>query len=296
MQVKWYTLFLLFFAIGAFAESGDFEQEKQEKKVDVFLLLVFLLMLVSFLVSYVVDKHHLHALPESAVFIVIGIIGGAILQAAGGKGSDDLMNFSPTVFFLIMLPPIIFDAGYHLQKLHFFANFGSILTFAMFGTVISSLVIACIIWVVGASGMSVEIPFAECLVFGSLISATDPVSTLAVFGELKVDPLVFSLVFGESALNDAVAIVLFQTFVKFVNKSAEETSVVEIVLNFFGIFLGSVAIGIAVGMLTSLLFKHVNIRRSTILELCVFSLFAYIPFLLAEAIELSGIVSILFTG
>ena len=57
------------------------------------------------------------------------------------------------------------------------------------------------------------------LTFGALISATDPVSTLAVFQELRVDPTLFYIVFGESVLNDAVGIVLFRTFSKFVGFS-----------------------------------------------------------------------------
>ncbi len=52
----------------------------------------------------------------------------------------------------------------------------------------------------------------ECLLFGALISATDPVSVLAVFKELRVDLDLYSVVFGESVLNDAVAIVLFRYY------------------------------------------------------------------------------------
>jgi sodium/hydrogen exchanger 8 len=56
----------------------------------------------------------------------------------------------------------------------------------------------------------------EALLFGALISAVDPVATLSILGnpELNLDPLLYSLVFGESVLNDAVAIVLFNTFLK----------------------------------------------------------------------------------
>lgn len=56
----------------------------------------------------------------------------------------------------------------------------------------------------------------EALLFGALISAVDPVATLSILGnpELNLDPLLYSIVFGESVLNDAVAIVLFNTFLK----------------------------------------------------------------------------------
>ena len=48
----------------------------------------------------------------------------------------------------------------------------------------------------------------ESFAFGSMISAVDPVATLAIFNALDVDPILYMLVFGESILNDAVAIVL----------------------------------------------------------------------------------------
>ncbi len=53
-----------------------------------------------------------------------------------------------------------------------------------------------------------ELSAVECFAFGSMISAVDPVATLAIFQALSVDPILYMLVFGESMLNDAVAIVL----------------------------------------------------------------------------------------
>ena len=64
----------------------------------------------------------------------------------------------------------------------------------------------------------------EALLFGALISAVDPVATLSIMGsaELNCDPLLYSLVFGESVLNDAVAVVLFRTFSKVRRASAAQ--------------------------------------------------------------------------
>jgi sodium/hydrogen exchanger 8 len=60
----------------------------------------------------------------------------------------------------------------------------------------------------------------EALMFGALISAVDPVATLSIMGnpEINCDRLLYSLVFGESVLNDAVSIVLFHTFATFYRK------------------------------------------------------------------------------
>ncbi|PAV58757.1 hypothetical protein WR25_10822 isoform P [Diploscapter pachys] len=115
--------------------------------------------------------------------------------------------FSPEVFFNLILPPIIFNAGYSLKKRHFFRNIGSILAFVFIGTTVSALATGFLMLILTKTfGMGFSMQ--ELFFFGSLISATDPVTVISIFTELRVEADLFALVFGESALNDAVAIVL----------------------------------------------------------------------------------------
>ena len=121
-------------------------------------------------------------------------------------------TFDPELFFNVLLPPIIFHAGYSMKKQFFFRNIGSILTFAFVGTIISTFVVAGIMY-----GVTLMFPhlqfftFIDTLRFGALISATDPVTILAIFSDLNVDVNLYALVFGESVMNDAVAIVMTRT-------------------------------------------------------------------------------------
>ena len=113
-------------------------------------------------------------------------------------------------------------------------------------------------WVAGQIGVCYSLPLLQCLIFGSLISATDPVTVLAIFQELGVNIDLYSLVFGESVLNDAVAIVLYKTLLTFL--TAEVTF--ESILTAFGffalIFVGSLAIGTMFALAVSLLFKYLG--------------------------------------
>ena len=89
----------------------------------------------------------------------------------------------------------------------------------------------------------------EALLFGSLISAVDPVATLSIMGndELNVDPLLYSLVFGESVLNDAIAISLFKTFFKYYDPEGpdwNESEVPSALLNFLVVSGLSVLVGV----------------------------------------------------
>lgn len=212
-----------------------------------------------------------------------------------------LLSFSPSVFFIALLPPILFNSGLRIGPL-FFRHLAPICLFSVIGTTVSALCTALILKGVTDLGLcgNFQPSMVELLCFGSLISSTDPISTLAVFQAKKVDPQLFYLVFGESALNDALAIVLFDSFSRFVAKDNDAGAIamgfagflVDLFLNSFGsLFLGGFC-----GLLTAYLFKQLDMRQNRLMEISLYLLLVYIPFLLAEVLNLSGIVTILFTG
>ncbi|KAL7581310.1 hypothetical protein ACA910_006074 [Epithemia clementina (nom. ined.)] len=215
-----------------------------------------------------------------------------------------LLNFSPAVFFLVLLPPIIFNSGYHLRKELFFRHLTPICLLAVVGTIVSNLVTAILLQVICQHLLPADddfIPtFTELLTFGALLSATDPVSTLAVFQAKRVDPQLFYLVFGESVLNDAVSLVLFNAFKDFVKKDNGAGKVAvgmsEFILGFLYDSIGSPLLGLLCGLATAWMFKRIDFRPTRVLELSLFILIMYVPFLLAELLDLSGIVTILFSG
>jgi sodium/hydrogen exchanger 8 len=216
----------------------------------------------------------------------------------------ELFEFSPEVFFFVLLPPIIFEAGYALDRKGFFENIGAITLYAMFGTMISTFVVGGICFYAAKvgliQGISKENPM-ESLMFGSLISAVDPVATLSILGnaELNVDPLLYSLVFGESVLNDAIAICLFKTFLKYYNPDGPDLSESEIptaLLSFVVVSVLSIGVGVALGLLASWLYRHTDLSRYPKLETSLLFCFCYLCYATAEAIGLSGIMALFFQG
>jgi solute carrier family 9 (sodium/hydrogen exchanger), member 8 len=114
---------------------------------------------------------HFLPLPESIVTICLGALIGVFLKFTNVVTIFEREEvFSPTAFFLVLLPPIIFESGYNLHKGNFFQNIGSICVFAIFGTVISALVIGCGCWFLGVIGVVYRLDFKESFAFGSLIS------------------------------------------------------------------------------------------------------------------------------
>ncbi|XP_034461608.1 sodium/hydrogen exchanger 6-like [Hippoglossus hippoglossus] len=235
---------------------------------------------------------------------------GEVSRSKGHQVQDDEMlrkvTFDPEVFFNILLPPIIFHAGYSLKRRHFFRNIGSILAYAFVGTVISCFVIGLIMYgfvsfmkVVGQLGG--DFFFTDCLFFGAIVSATDPVTVLAIFNELKVDVDLYALLFGESVLNDAVAIVLSSSIVAYQptgdnSHSFEAMALLKSFGIFLGVFSGSFALGVATGVMTALVTKFTKLRDFPLLETALFFLMSWSTFLLAEACGFTGVVAVLFCG
>ncbi|XP_021251526.1 sodium/hydrogen exchanger 9 isoform X2 [Numida meleagris] len=228
---------------------------------------------------------------------VNGHQGNAMLQK---------MTFDPSIFFNILLPPIIFHAGYSLKKRHFFRNLGSILTYAFLGTAISCIVIGLIMYGFVKAMVHIgqlkgwDFHFTDCLFFGSLMSATDPVTVLAIFNELHVDTDLYTLLFGESVLNDAVAIVLTYSISIYSPKenpnAFDAAAFFQSVGNFLGIFAGSFAMGSSYAVVTALLTKFTKLCEFPMLETGLFFLLSWSAFLSAEAAGLTGIVAVLFCG
>jgi sodium/hydrogen exchanger 8 len=284
------------------AESESVERVKAaEESVEYalafyFAMFMLLLMLAILLSNHVSHKLHLHWFPEAAATIAVGMGASLLCLLQSDSLSTSLMDFDPNVFFVGLLPPIIFNSGYTMKRRYFFENILPILTFSIFGTMIMSIVTGVLIYAVGQFGWITQFSLAESLTFGSLISATDTVSILAVFQELHVDPTLFYLVFGESSLNDAVAISLFTTFSKFIGYSYAFKPMLFAIFEFMLDFVGSTLLGIAFGVIPALIFKYSNLRSCLLHEVGVYVMFAYLPFVVAQILDMSGVVAIIFAG
>nr|CAG4650860.1 EOG090X03SL [Simocephalus serrulatus] len=223
-------------------------EEEHHNSLSIFLVLV--LLGICILLIHVMLKFHFHYVPESVAVIFIGALVGLFLKLMSYQNVADWAKeeaFSPTIFFLVLLPPIIFESGYNLHKGNFFQNIGSITVFAVFGTLISAMIVGSGVYLLGLADIAYKLSFIESFAFGSLISAVDPVATLAIFQALDVDPVLNMLVFGESILNDAVAIVLTTTILEIDSPELNSMSGGQLVLHGVGrfclMFFASAAIG-----------------------------------------------------
>ncbi|MEE6500623.1 hypothetical protein FKM82_003859, partial [Ascaphus truei] len=216
------------------------------------------------------------------------------------------LTFDPEVFFNVLLPPIIFHAGYSLKKRHFFRNLGSIITYAFLGTAISCIVIGLIMYGFVKAMVQLgqlqtgDFHFTDCLFFGSLMSATDPVDGAGYFHERTWTQISTRWLFGESPKCMSVAIVLDFSISIYSPKENpnvfDAAAFFQSVGNFLGIFAGSFAMGSAYAVVTALVTKFTKLCEFPMLETGLFFLLSWSAFLSAEAAGLTGIVAVLFCG
>ncbi|KZV24146.1 sodium/hydrogen exchanger 6-like [Dorcoceras hygrometricum] len=219
---------------------------KDQQAAGVGILLQIMMLVLSFVLGHVLRRHRFYYLPEASASLLIGLIVGGLANISNTENS--IRSYCDHQFLSLSLsqnPSSIQGA-----RKPFFSNFGAIVTFAIFGTFVASVVTGILVYLGGVTFLMYKLPFVECLMFGALISATDPVTVLSIFQELGTDVNLYALVFGESVLNDAN------------------------------------------------LFKYAGLDIDNLqnLECCLFVLFPYFSYMLAEGLGLSGIVSILFTG
>lgn len=261
------------------------------------IFIVILLLISSLWTSYYLQQKKIQAVHETVLSIFVGMVVGLIIRISPGHFIQEHVSFSYSYFFNLLLPPIILNSGYELHQANFFRNMGSILTFAFAGTFIAAVVLGILLFIWTAIGLEgIHISFVDAISVGATLSATDPVTILSIFNAYKVDPKLYTIIFGESLLNDAVCIVMFETAQKFAGESLQFSSIFKGIGMFLMTFTISLLIGTMVGILTALVLKHSHVRRFPRIESCLVLLFAYASYFFSNGCHMSGIVSLLFCG
>ncbi|KAM5262390.1 sodium/hydrogen exchanger 5 isoform 3-T3 [Ctenodactylus gundi] len=157
------------------------------------------------------------------------------------------------------------------------------------------------LWILVASlakiAPRVQAGLLDFLLFGSLISAVDPVAVLAVFEEVHVNETLFIIVFGESLLNDAVTVVLYKvcnSFVEMGSANVQATDYLKGVASLFVVSLGGATVGLVFAFLLALTTRFT--KRVRIIEPLLVFLLAYAAYLTAEMASLSAILAVTMCG
>ena len=209
--------------------------------------------------------------PPAVLLVVVGAIFGSVWHIAPP------FSFGPALL-AVFLPPLIFEAAWNIDLAEIRRAAATIVTLALPGTLFSAFAIA------GALSAVRALDFPVALLFGAIVSATDPVAVVAVFRNVKAPARLKAIVEAESLANDGVAVILYGIALALVGGSAVAwyTGVLQIMLSIGG--------GILVGALCAIP-SWLALRLITFAEYEVAGTvaLAYIAYLIADRLGVSGI-------
>ena len=226
-------------------------------------------------------------IPYTVFLVILGLILG--WSARTLESLEPLLQFqlTPELVLFLFLPALIFESSFNLDARRLIRDLVPIMVLAIPALLISSFVIAFGLWLI------FDIQFILAMLFGALISATDPVAVIALFKEIGAPQRLTVLVEGESLLNDATAIVIFSIILSLamgesiLNMSGIGYSIIE----FFRVFLGGVLVGGVIGLLVSEVLFRLRVGISIYLIMSI--VLAYTSFALAEHfLHVSGVMSV----
>jgi CPA1 family monovalent cation:H+ antiporter len=192
---------------------------------------------------------------------------------------------TPDVILTLFLPALLFEGSLTIELRHIRTDIVPLLLLANLGVLIATLVTGLVIYY--AVGMSLMV----ALLFGSMVSATDPISVLSIFKEVAVDERLSVLVEGESLLNDGTAVALFQILLA--SAVGGGVGLVWGAGQFLLSVVGGALLGLSLGYFVSKLTKRIDDAQ---IEITFTTILAYGSFLLARHLHLSGVIATVAAG
>jgi len=246
-------------------------------EVGVYIGLLLITCAVGILTKYLANLPYTIALTLVGLIISFFHFGPEIAETGFGK----------ELIFFVMLPPLLFQGALHLELNRLLEHFWPICIFAVLGVLISTFVIGgTVLWLGGIDNVLVA------LLFGAMISPTDPVSVLAIFRTMRVPDSLRYLVEGESLFNDGTGIVIFTIILDMI-LGAGEFHAGHAVVEFVKVAAGGLVLGGALGLIT---FFVIGRFEDHLLENTICLVLAYGSFWLAESVHFSGVIATVMAG
>ncbi|HKV77385.1 MAG TPA: Na+/H+ antiporter [Candidatus Sulfotelmatobacter sp.] len=224
-------------------------------------------------------------------YTVALVVGGLILgwlrlphlsPLVPGQRPDWL---TPDVILFLFLPALVFEGSLKLQLRELQRDSASLMLLANLGVLVAAFVVGYLVhWSTG-------LPVSVALLFGAIISATDPISVIAIFRDLRMERRLSVIIEGESLLNDGTAAALFQILLAGV--IAGHLALTTGILQFILAVLGGAILGIVLGYVASRITGKINDPE---LEITLTTVVAYASYLLAYQLHLSGIIATAAAG
>ncbi|MDH5388467.1 MAG: cation:proton antiporter [Gammaproteobacteria bacterium] len=227
-------------------------------------------------------------IPYTVILIVIGIALARLSEVWHPLEPLQHFHLTPDLVLFIFLPALIFESGLNLNSRQLIKDMAPVLTLAVPALLISTGLVGVGLWLFLPS-----IDLMVALLFGALISATDPVAVISLFKELGTPERLTVMVEGESLLNDATAIVVVTILLGLYAASPDSGWEVAgtAVSQFLFVFFGGALVGAVFGLVISWMMTRFAHESSSVLILSL--VLAYVSFVVAEhELHVSGVMAV----
>jgi NhaP-type Na+/H+ or K+/H+ antiporter/CRP-like cAMP-binding protein len=224
------------------------------------------------------------ALTLGSMELNLGFLGQAVNWAG---------NIDPHIILFVFLPTLLFEAAFALDIHTFKKSVGNAFLMAVPGIIIALILTGATVMGIKAIGLGLEYwTWPVALMFGVIVSATDPVAVVSILKELGASKKLATLIESESLLNDGTAIVIFMVLLMTITGTASETPVI---IEFLRVAVGGTFIGVLIGMLVIKWVKRVF--NDALFEITVIISAAYLSFFVAEHFfHVSGVLAVVAFG
>ncbi len=232
--------------------------------------IVVIMLLIASGVAIASRRFHV---PYTVGLVVIGLIITLL--------NPQQMEFTPQIILLLLVPPLVFEAAFHIRFDDLQRDFWLVLLLAIPGVVLTTVLVG---WLVSwGTGLVLQ----AALVFGALVAATDPVAVVALFRRLGAPRRLQVLLESESLLNDGTAIVMFGLMITTALQGKFELR--QSISQFITVSGGGVVVGLILGLSISQFIKRID---DGLVETTLTTVLAFGSYLLAETLHVSGVLAV----
>jgi CPA1 family monovalent cation:H+ antiporter len=236
--------------------------------------LIIALLLIASLVAIAVRRLRI---PYTVALVMVGLL----------LTSQSTVKFelTPELILGLFVPPLVFEAAFHLNLTELRRNLPQIIVLAVPGVILTMLIVG------GMMSFGTALSLPAALVFGALISATDPVAVVALFRLLGVPKRLAVLIEGESLLNDGTALVLFNLMLAVALTG--QFNLINSLTDFLRVSVGGIVLGLVLGWVISRLIARID---DYLIEITLTTVLAYGSYLLADQLHFSGVLAVVAAG
>ncbi|SDE63848.1 sodium/proton antiporter, CPA1 family [Mucilaginibacter pineti] len=233
-------------------------------------VIIALLVIISAIYSYI--NARFIKLPGTVGIVTVAIVGSVLtiiadkLDPAIGKQLSVVakhINFSSTLLN-ILLGFLLFAGSFNANTRRLKRELRPVFVLSTLSVLLSAAIFGAIFYYL-TGFFHIRIPFSYCLLFGALISPTDPVSVGNIIKNSKLPSNLSTIIAGESLFNDGVGLVLFITILEVIRSGDDKIDIAKTLLLFAREVFGGIALGVILGMLGHRLMKTVTDFQTIVL-------------------------------